>query len=319
MTISNRIYNHITKNHRFLISTHIGPDLDALCSELSMAVYLQSLGKKVFIVHEQPVPQMYGFLKGISKIKILPKKKLFYDVAFVFDCGELSRVGGVSTLIEKDKPLINIDHHATNTFFGSDNLVKAKASSTTEVLFDFFQEQNVSITKRIAEFLYLGILTDTGSFCYENTTAHTHYVVAQLLRYGLPVYQLYRTIYARLSHQDLKIFLSFLSKLDIFFEEKVIFLCIDQKAILKTKNHFDLRDRLFRILRDFKSLQAMVIFTSINASLTKVNFRSTGRIDVAEIAGRFGGGGHKNASGCQLAMGLKNTKENIYKVIKEYF
>lgn len=313
----NAINSIIKDNHRFLICTHVNPDLDALCSQLSMAIYLKSLGKKVSIINEQPLASMYAFLSGASMIRAMSNRLVRYDVVFIFDCGEISRLGKALRLIDKTKPIINIDHHRTNTFFGTCNLVNAKASSTAELLFDFFHKQRVKLTGQMAELLYLGIVSDTGSFCHENTTAHTHDVAARLLRIGLPAYQLYRKIYSRLSCEDLQILLSSALKYEIFLKGKIVFISLKSQFMIKTQERFDLKDRLFRLFLDIEKVEVVVIFTEIESNLIRINFRSTGKIDVSEVAKRFKGGGHRSASGCQFKSSIKKAKKTMRNVLEE--
>ena len=146
-----KIIQAIQANKRFLISTHVNPDPDALCSELALAVYLRSLGKTVAIINDQAVPSRFQFLSGIRRVKRYQEnKKVAYDVAIVVDCGELDRIGRVGHLIQKDKALINIDHHITNDLFGSINLVQPKASSTAEVLYELLIKARCSFAKNLA-------------------------------------------------------------------------------------------------------------------------------------------------------------------------
>src|SRR3989338_4121634 len=120
----NKKMNHKTilkvlkKNHRFLISTHVNPDPDALCSQLALGLYLQSQGKRIYIVNEEAFPKRFNFLPAVHLIKKFGKKlKVDYDVAVILDCGDLDRIGLVKSLIKKNEPLINIDHHITNDHF----------------------------------------------------------------------------------------------------------------------------------------------------------------------------------------------------------
>ena len=162
---SKKIIQAIRKYKTFLISTHVNPDPDALCSELALTLCLRARGKKVFIVNHDQVPARLRIFPGSAMVKKYQEKmRIQYDAAIILDCGELARVGDVERLISNDKLLINIDHHITNDLFGHLNFVKPQASSTAEILYELFKEGRYTLTKNIAINLYAGILTDTGSF-----------------------------------------------------------------------------------------------------------------------------------------------------------
>lgn len=312
------IIQTIRTNDRFLISTHVNPDPDALCSELALAIYLQSLGKKVFMINHEAVPGRFHFLPGIRAVRPYDeKKKVVYDVAIVVDCGDLSRIGKVQNLIQKEKPLINIDHHITNESFGILNLVRPKASSTGEVLYELLIKAECVFTKDLAMHLYAGIMTDTGSFRYENTSSRTHAIVADLMRYKFSASALYRKLYEGISVNDLKEFTKVISRFDMLYDGKVVCVELKKKVLAKFSGEFDLRDTIFKFLRSMKIVEVFVIFTEIESGKTRVNLRSTEKFDVAKLANYFKGGGHRRASGCVVNNDIPGARKEILKKIKE--
>lgn len=308
----------IKKNKRFLISTHVNPDPDALCSELALAIYLRSLGKKVSIVNHESVPHRFRFIPGISSIKhYWEKRKVVYDVAIILDCGDLSRVGKVQDLIQKDKPLINIDHHITNDQFGSLNLVHPKASSAAEVLYDLLSKARYVFTKTLAMHLYVGIMTDTGSFRYENTTARTHAIIAELMKFKFSAPILYRKFYETILFSDLKEFTKVIGRFEMLYNGKVACVELRKKVLLKFSGEFDLRDTIFKFLRSIKNVEVVVIFTEIGRNRTRINLRSSNTFDVAKLANHFQGGGHRRASGCMMNKNIPEARKEVFKRIRE--
>ncbi len=316
--MSRTIARTIQQHQSFLITTHIDPDLDALSSQLVLARYLVSLGKKVQMINASALPKKYDFLPGSKKVRTPDQTIATYEVVIIVDCGEITRIGRVQPFISKQAIVINIDHHITNTFFGDVNLVKSRSSSTAEVIFDLFKSLKVSIDYTMAELLYYGIVTDTGSFRYHNTTAHTHRVVASLVDFGLPVYQMYQKVYARFLAKDLKFFLKISSGFKSCCQGQVIFFCLTKEMVRKISDRFDIRENLFTLFRSMPHVRVIVIFTEVSDKLTKVNFRSTGCIDVANIATAFQGGGHKAASGCRIHHNLKRSQSRVLSIIKTY-
>ncbi len=209
---ASKILQIFKAHQRFLIATHVNPDPDALCSQLALAEYLKQLGKTVHVVGEEKVPQRFLFLPSARTVKaVTSKTHLDYDVALVLDCGELDRIGKVAALIQKDKILINIDHHITNDFFGQVNLVASKSSSTCEIIYTLLKKAGVRLTKSMALHLYAGIMTDTGSFRYENTSPTTHAIAGELLKSGFSAYDLYRRFYESIPLNDVRHFAKILS------------------------------------------------------------------------------------------------------------
>ncbi len=311
------ILQTIKKHKTFIISTHVNPDPDALGSQMATALFLKSLGKKVIMLNEELAPTRFHFLKGTKQIKSVKKvKRVNYDAAIIVDCGDLDRIGGVKEALQEGKPIINIDHHVTNTMFGDFNLVVPKASSTAEVLFDLFKLAKTKITNEMAVNLYSGIMTDTGSFRYENTTAHTFEVVSELRKHSFSAYNLYRKIYETIPLNDVTGFVKVLSNVKTIFSNRVVSIELSKVTLAKFSEDFDLRDTVFKFFRAIKGVEAIVIFSYATAKETRVNLRSTGTVDVAEIAYHFNGGGHKRASGCKLDLNIADAKKQVLKYVK---
>lgn len=307
-----------SRNKRFLVSTHINPDPDALCSELALAIYLKSLGKKVHIVNAEELPARYAFFPKNHLIETLDSKKdLPYDVAIILDCGELERIDKVTKLIKKERILVNIDHHFTNNFFGDCNIVEPEASSTAEVLFDLFSQLKYPLTKDLAVLLYLGIIADTGCFRYDNTTVHTHEIVAKLMQFGFSASVLYQKLYETILLKDLNLFTKILDKFDVLCEGRVICVDLRKNVLKKFSMSFDVREKIFSFLRGIKGVEVIVIFTEETKKKTRVNLRSVGKFNVAKLALVFGGGGHKKASGCTIKKDMPLAKKELFTQLKK--
>lgn len=313
-----RILNTIRRNKVFLISTHVNPDPDALASELALSIYLKALGKQVYIVNEEPVPRRFLFLPGAPQIRSLPKNaKILYDAAIVVDCGDLNRVGGVKKIISLDKPLINIDHHITNDTFGTLYWIYPQASSTAEVLFELFKKSQARITRDMAILLYLGIMTDTGSFRYESTGSRTHAIVSELLKFKFSISELYQKLYESVPLNDVKMFTRVVSHFDSLLGGRVICVELRKGIVAKFSQDFDLRDKIFGFLKTIKEVEVVFILTEDSTKKTRVNLRSQGKVDVARLARRFKGGGHSRASGCLMEDNLGKAKQKILKELKK--
>lgn len=310
MTTREKVLSALRKHKSFLVSTHVNPDPDALGSELSMAIYLRALGKEVHIVNEEPAPQRLAFLPRARQVRGYAKDlDIACDAAIILDCGELDRIGKAQKLISSGMFVINIDHHVTNDFFGDINLVEPRASSTAEVLYALLKESGHALTKDLAFNLYVGLMTDTGSFRFENTTARTHAICAELMRFNFSVTDIYRRVYASIPYKDLKEFTKLISRFDVLYSGRVVCVELSRKILARFSEQFDLRDTIFQFLRAMHGVDVFVIFTEAEARKTRINLRSSSKFDVAKLASDFSGGGHKRASGCTIDKGMKEARQ----------
>lgn len=312
--IERTIIRTIKAHRTFLVTMHVNPDPDALGSALAMTLFLRSLGKKAELVNDGPCPSWLKFMphsKLSRAFKPVFVRKFKPEVMIVLDSGDIRRIGRVAQWAGPGVKMINIDHHVTNTRFGDENLVHVKQSSTSEILYGFLKTARCSMTRDIAALLYLGILTDTGSFGFDSTTSLTHEVIAALLKFDLPVDDLYRRVYETMPKEDLKAFLSLMNTLTLHHDEKVACLTIAQKQAAKFCVDFDLKDKIFGFLRAVKGLEVVIIMTEQGKGKTRLNFRSRGKVDVARFAGKFNGGGHRNASGGFLDMPLTRARTRV--------
>lgn len=304
------------KYKKFLVSMHVNPDPDAIGSALAVALYLKSIGKTVRVVNETPCPEWLKFMPRVDLYETVNSVKRFVpEVAVILDCGELERIGKVKTLVTAKTQVVNIDHHVTNTRFGTWNIVRDQYSSTSEILYDLLKQAGCVFTRDMAILLYLGVLTDTGSFGFDCTHSHTHAVIAEMMKFDLPVSDLYRQVYETMPKADLKPFLILMSTLTLHDDERVACLTMTKKQMAKFSNAFDVKDKVFSFLRSVKGLEVIVILTEQDKKMTRLNFRSRGDFDVSLLASKFSGGGHKKASGGYLQTGLAPAKKKVLSAI----
>jgi phosphoesterase RecJ-like protein len=310
------VISHIKKHRSFIVCGHVNPDPDALCSMLAIRKLLQNLGKQVRLVNND-VPLRWKDIPGINTVHTYDEKTKGADALIIVDCGSIDRIGRVAELMPKVKAVINIDHHVTNTKFGDVTYVDLRASSTSEIIFQLFKEAKVKIDRAAAHYLYAGIMTDTGSFRYENTTPRTHEIAAELLTYGLQPSGMYSLYYEMLPARDAQLFCKVLNKFESLQEGHVLIVELSAMDIKKFSPEFDMKDMIFQFLRSIKGVELIIIFTAVSAKETRVNFRSSKRVDVAKLAASLGGGGHRRASGCTLSLSLKSAKRRVLEHIGE--
>jgi len=166
-----QIINHLKKSKRILVASHIHPDGDAIGSLISVGLALQELKKKVTVYNESPIPAVYQFLPSLHLINRSVEDFSEFDTAVILDCSDLQRIGEVATQVSKIPVIINIDHHTTNTRFGDLQSIDPQASSTCEIVYRIIEAMDgVIIDRGMAYSIYTGIMADTGSFRFANTT-----------------------------------------------------------------------------------------------------------------------------------------------------
>jgi len=311
----------IRRHKRFLISSHTSPEGDALGSELAFYYLLKKLGKQGVIVNEDPLPAEYDFFPGKEKIRLYKPglKDIDFDCLAILDCTDLSRVGQVKLLNKNNKPVINIDHHISNSKFGTVNLVEPLASSASEIVFKLYKEMRVPFDQDSALLLYAGILTDTGSFRYSNTTAFTHKAVAELLSFNINPNQIYKKIYENIPFADMQLLSKMLTRIHRAAEGRITWVSVPAKMLRHKKLSFDLGDHILSFIRSIKDTQVAALFRENLGGKKEIRFnlRSNGLVDVNKIAQAFGGGGHKTASGCTISGKLSEVRRKVIAKIRQ--
>ena len=323
----------------FLITSHIGPDGDSISSQIALALLLEKLGKrkKVIIINEHTVPQIYRFLPHVNRVSapysLLPAPSSF-EIAIVLDCSNLERTGKISSLISTPRSplptplIINIDHHLDNSFFGDFNWVDKKASSVSEQIFSLSKILGLPLNKKLATLLYTGIITDTGSFQY-HLSPTTHKIIATLISKGVVPEEITKNLYQNLPFASLKLFglalatlkenkvpTAFLRKQEVGKDGKLCWMKVTREMYQETKSFIEDTEPFIDYLRQIKDVKVLFILKESSENKTKASFRSIGKFDVQKLAKKFGGGGHRNASGATLNEPIDQAEKTILKAIK---
>lgn len=311
----------IKQNKNFLITTHTNPEGDALGSELAFYKLVKKLGKNAVIVNEDRLPYNYDFLPENKIIKKWGKKirGIKFDCFVILDCSDLNRAGEVGSLNLENKPAINIDHHIGNDRFADANWVEPHASSASEMVYRLYKKMKVSFDRDSALLLYVGMLTDTGSFHYANTTRYTHEAVAELLKYNIDVTGLYRRIYENMPFEDIKLLVRILPTVKREAKGRIVWFQLKQDMLKNKKLSFDLSEELLSFARSIKDTKVALLFKENLGTKNeiRVNFRSQGRVNVNKIARFFGGGGHRAASGATIKGKIDDVRKKVLAKVKE--
>jgi bifunctional oligoribonuclease and PAP phosphatase NrnA len=301
-TAIERVASEIRSRERFLLTAHEGPDGDALGSLLGMHHLLTQLGKDsvMFLAAKEfPLPIEYRFL---------PLEEVFHEApadmadraAIFLDCGNIDRMP-VDFLTAEDLFTINIDHHHDNTLFGDVNLVEVDASCTAEIVYELAVLLGAEITPQIAAALYVGIVTDTGKFMYENTNARTHRIAADLIEAGVDVDETYRRLYEHVPLEKLRLLSRALEGIQHRCEGRLVIAYITAADYEATGAGEEMTEGIIDHLRSVEGARVAALIRDLGdrgRAARKVSLRSSdGEVDVSAIARVNGGGGHKRAAG----------------------
>jgi bifunctional oligoribonuclease and PAP phosphatase NrnA len=300
------------QNKIFLVASHQNLEGDAIGSMLAMAEFLKAAGKKVILLSSENIPGLYKFLPDASRIKMRKNPiGIRYDVACLVDCTDISRIGDVKSSICRTRPIINIDHHISNTRFGSVNWVEPGMSCSGEQIYYLFKKTGIPVNKKAALYMYIAILTDTGSFRYSNTTSRTHRVAAELISSGIDPADIYRRIYEDIRSSDLSLLASALSTLHVTADGEIAWIRVTTAMLKRHSSSLDDTQDLVNLPRAIKGVKISIAFKETGKGIIKVSFRSNDGFDVNRLAGYFGGGGHAAASGCTLRATLAGAEKKV--------
>lgn len=315
----NAVTGAIKKHKSFLITSHINPEADALGSQLAARELLKALGKRSYCVDNDPVPAHYKFLPGIEGIKNNLKKGADYDAVIVLDCPTAARTGRVKKLFKKTAPVLNIDHHVSNEMFGDINWVKPHSSSTGEMIYALYKKLGVAISKKTALYIYVAILTDTGSFNYSNTSGVTHDIVSDLLGRGLYPRDISSSIYENKTLSSVRLLGKIVSGIKTAQNGRISYMVCTQGMFKKTGSVPSDTENFVNFAKSIKSVDIAIFIREDlrKRNLFNVSFRSKGNVDVNKLAALFGGGGHQNASGCVVRGSLADVKRKVLRKAKE--
>lgn len=313
------IISIIREKGHFVLCTHYNPDGDALGSLLALADILDNMGKKVLCFLEAPVPAMYRFLPGSGRAQTdMDKVREFIRVAagdvalLTLDCGDAKRVGKYGAELLACHPSLVIDHHHGNPGFGDCNWIAHDSAATGEMIFDLAQAMGVKLSPQAAECLYVAISTDTGSFHYAATSSHTFNVAAELVRCGADPAALANKLYNNYSLGRLRLLREVLDTLEMFEKERIAVIRVSRAMRDRTFTTMEDIEHFINFPRAIQSVRVAVFLKEIEPGHISVSLRAKGRCDVSAIAAHFGGGGHKNASGCTMRLaGMDEVRDAL--------
>jgi bifunctional oligoribonuclease and PAP phosphatase NrnA len=301
----------LSRGERFLVCSHSRPDGDAVGSMLAMGMLIQKLGKRADLVAADRVPNVYRGLPGEGSIRFAMHVHGPYDAVIVLECDGLER-----TRLRGLEPfyLVNIDHHSTGRTFGHLNWIDREAASVGELVYRLIKGSGVAITPEMAACLYTTVLTDTGGFCYGNTSASTFAVARELVEAGADPIRIAQEVYFSTATSKLLVLGAALSRLKR--EGRLAWLSVTHQDMIRTCAADEDCEGIVNYAVSIAGVEAAVFLRELPEGRVRVSLRSKGEVDVSAIAQALGGGGHENAAGLTLDGPVPRALEEILAALR---
>jgi phosphoesterase RecJ-like protein len=305
------IRNRIQGANRILVVTHVGPDGDAIGSLLSMGWLLRAQDKERLLFCQDPVPEGYYFLPGSDEIK--QEAEGPFDLIISLDCSGHYRMGEeVSKLVAAlpgSVPLINIDHHITNTHFGTLNWVDPNAVATTQMILELAESLNWELTPPVATCLLNGLITDTRSFRTANVDSRTIRAALHLMEAGASLSDVTQQALERRSLASVLLWGQAIERLRL--DDGILWTEVTQAMRQQVGLGGNDFSGLANSLSGIREADIVAVFTELENGTIDVGLRAAPGLDVAQAALRLGGGGHPQAAGCTLDGDLVGVQERV--------
>lgn len=301
----------LKEGERFFLGSHKDPDGDALGSLLALGEALRLSGKEAVLFNEGPIPDTLTLLPGIERITDTFHPRSRFDAIFVLDCANLERIGRISLDLAHRSPLINIDHHENNSQFGDLNLVDGNSSSVGEIIYRLIKVAALPMNRTIAENIFVAIQTDTGSFRYDNTTSAAFAIAREMFDWGINPWMLSRKVMYSYTLKKLKLLAAALKTIELYHKGEVGLITITKEMLFEAGvDDFD-SERFVDYPRYIAGVEVAALIREIEQDHYKFSLRSNDSVNVADLASRFGGGGHPRAAAFTRVGSLELVKKEF--------
>jgi len=319
----------INQSNNILITTHTRPDGDACGSVVAMCDILTGLGKNLRLLFLSEIPEWYEFL-FTEKVPVLGEDAQLedliegcfgeFDMIMIVDTNSHSQLSKFAEFLKQNnRPVLVIDHHVTSDGLGNIELIDKTAAATGLIVFDLLKYAEWPITERVATALFVAAATDTGWFQFSNTDSRVYRSCADLIDSGANPTQVYHKMYQNFSHQRFKLMTAMFNTLELHFDGRFATQYLTQEDFKRTGARYNDTENLIDECRRISSVEAAALFVELTNGQVKVSLRSSGAVDVREIAAKFGGGGHTAAAGVHMPGPVEKAKELILAEMAECF
>ena len=311
------LHQFLARHDRFLLTTHINPDGDAIGSEIAFAQWLRAQGKQVRILNDSPTPRAFTWLAQHGPVEVYDEalaEMRFAEAGalVVIDTGNRQRIGRLSSHLDRHAIAVAVvDHHVTHEGFGQVNVIEPACAATAVLVYELMLEAGVAIGQEAAEALYVGLATDTGNFRYSNTDARALRMAAGLVERGVDAADVAARVHQVASPGRLRFFGEALAALEMRAGGQLVVVEVGPEQFERHGLVGADTEGLVDMPRAIEGVEAVALFSEVEPGKVKVSLRSTGRVNIDGICSRLGGGGHPHAAGVQLRGSREQAKARV--------
>lgn len=305
------IIDLIREKQSFLMLLHVNPDGDSLGSTIGLGLALEQAGKKVTMVLADPIPDVYRFLPGIDRMVHYTQVHDRHDAVFFLDCGDLERTGPAASVIALADLKVNIDHHISNTLYGDLNYIDSRCAAVGEQVYRMLHVLDYPLNEDIATALYTSIVTDTGSFKFENTTVDTHLIASHLLTYDVKPQLVSQAIYDSKTLPGLRLLELALKTLELNSTGEIASISVTREMMSISGAKDEETEGLINFPRSLKGVELALMFKESADGSLRISLRSKKYVNASRLAGLWDGGGHARAAGCTVSGNLPDVKKAL--------
>ena len=313
-----RILREIAAGRSFLLLTHENPDADGIGSMLALGRVLEKADREVVLLVPGDAASSFGAMKGMENVSRTLDPEARFDVVVALDVADRSRLGKLRDEIAGRGVLVNIDHHETNTRFGDLNLVDPQASSTGEIIYGLIRSAGFSLDPEAAGNLLAAIQGDTGSFRYENTTAECLRIAAEIVESGVRPWEVWRAAMPPCTLSRLRLLSMALASLELYHGGRLGMLAVTREMLEDSGARGAETEGFVEYVRVVPGVEIAALVRETDHRAYRFSLRSNDWVNVAELAARFGGGGHPRAAGFQGRGPLADLKEEFIRTAAGY-
>lgn len=303
----------INKSNSIYIASHINPDGDAIGSTMSMYLALKNMGKDVHVI----LPKHSDRFNFLDELKYAEKSidEESYDLLIILDVSSIDRIAITEEEYNKAKKKLVIDHHQNPKIEADYIITESDTPAACQIVYEFLEGNNVSIDSNIAKYIYLGMLTDTGNFNYQNTNPRTHRIVANLLETGIDFAYICKMINDTMKEERLKLIAYVINHIETYKDGKIKYAKVTNDVFESFGINEEDAEGIVNYLRCIKGVDIAIFAKQTKEGTYKVSLRSNGNVDVSKAAMQLGGGGHINASGFTVNGEIDNVKNEIIELV----
>lgn len=308
----------IRNSQSILVMAHVNPDGDSIGCMLAVGSAMEQLDKQVILLSPDGVTDTYKFLPGNENIVKSVSDDSIFDLCIVVDCENLERVGSASQYLSRCRKIMEIDHHPGTNRSEGVNVLDPEAASSGDIVYKLLRELDVRITLEIAECLMTAIVTDTGSFKFSNVKPDTLRIAADLLEAGASTGIISQKVYDTRSLASVKLLGIAISNIKMVANGRVAWSYVSRDNLAETGALDSDTEGIVNYTRSIKGVFVGILFNEAPNNITRVSFRARDGYDISQIARKFGGGGHKAASGATIEKPLNEAIQMVLDAVEQW-